>query len=136
MHPPSSSVGSIRYGVDAERLALRFGDEAPRFRRAEVDLWVGEAAPDVPPAARVVVERDDAGGYSARVGDGSPQEVARAPALELAVPLAALGASAGDRVQLRIVLDEEGRGRETVPPSGALTVLVPDSGLSRGTPVT
>ncbi len=125
MHPPSSSVRSIRYGVDAERLALRFGDEAPRFRRAEVDLWVGEAAPDVPPTARVVVERDDAGGYSARVGDGSPQEVARAPALELAVPLAALGASAGDRVELRIVLDEEGRGRETVPPSGALTLLVP-----------
>jgi alpha-amylase/alpha-mannosidase (GH57 family) len=129
MHPPSSSVRSLRYGIDSARLALRFGDEAPRFHRAELDVWVGDAAPDMPPHARVVVERDDAGAYSARVIDevehpGVP-EVAGAPALELAVPLAAVGASAGDRVLLRVVLDEEGRGREAVPASGALTLTVP-----------
>jgi alpha-amylase/alpha-mannosidase (GH57 family) len=131
MHPPSSSVRAVRYGIDAERLALRLGDEAPRFRRAEVDLWVGPGGPAdaAPPAVQVVVERDAAGLYSAQLaggrGDGGAPVVAVAPALELIVPLAALGAAAGDEVHLRVVLDEEGRGRESIPSSGALTLRVP-----------
>jgi predicted glycosyl hydrolase (DUF1957 family) len=135
MHPPRSSVRAIRYGIDAARLALRLGDEPPRFRRAEVQLWVaragasGTATAGAPPPARVVVERDpSSGGYSARMENGGGDAeitVATAPAVELAVPLAALGAAPGDEVHLRVVLDEEGRGRETVPPSGALTLTVP-----------
>jgi hypothetical protein len=134
MHPPSSSVRAVRYGVDAVRLALRFGDEVPRFRRAEVDVWVcrGDEGvpPGAPPVAQVVVERDASGGYSAWVidggSDGAPAPaIGEAPALELAVPLASLDAAAGDEVRLRVVLDEEGRGRESIPSSGALTLRVP-----------
>jgi alpha-amylase/alpha-mannosidase (GH57 family) len=137
MHPPSSSVRAIRYGVDAANLALRFGDEAPRFTRAEIAVWVGRGGaaaggPEGPRAARVVVERDASGGYSARVeeaarGDAGSPSLGTAPALELTVPLAVAGAAAGDEVSLRVVLDEEGRGRESVPFSGALTLTVPAS---------
>jgi len=136
MHPPGSSVAAVRYGVDGERLALRFGDAAPRFRRAEVDLWVGRhgvdgRAADAPPAARVVLERDEAGAYHARVAatgrDSEGVVLDTAPALELAVPLRLLDAAGGDEVLLRVHLDEEGRGRETVPASGALTLTVPAS---------
>jgi hypothetical protein len=77
----------------------------------------------------VVVERDAAGAYSAQLaggrGDGGAPVLAASPALELTVPLAALGAAAGDEVHLRVVLDEEGRGRESIPSSGALTLRVP-----------
>ncbi|HXA27981.1 MAG TPA: glycoside hydrolase family 57 protein [Candidatus Angelobacter sp.] len=133
MHPPSSSVRTVRYGVNASRLALRFGDEAPRFSRAEVDVWVTRAGADgraesgAPPVARVVVERDAAGGYVARVdgAGGDAPVVGEAPALELSVPLAAVDAAAGDELNLRVVLDEEGRGRECVPSSGTLTLTVP-----------
>src|SRR5579884_45125 len=130
MHPPSSSVRALRYGLDASRLALRFGDGAPRFDRAEVQVWVAPGAPEAdPPAARVVVERDAAGGYAARVVDGrdapGAPALGQAPALELTVPLAVAGASAGDEVRIRVVLDEDGRGRETVPSTGALTLTVP-----------
>jgi alpha-amylase/alpha-mannosidase (GH57 family) len=140
MHPPSSSVRVVRYGLDAARLAVRFGDEAPRFGRAEVQVWVGRPGVDasvdasVPPSALVVVERSAAGGYAARVvvgggseggGGGEEAVVGEAPALELTVPLSALDAAVGDEVRLRVVLDEEGRGRESVPSSGALTLTVP-----------
>ena len=117
MHPPRSSVSAIRYGIDATRLALRFGDDAPRFSRAEVSLWVDGSAPAV-----VVVERAAAGEYRAQT---SAVLLGSSPALEVAVPLALVGASPGDAVQLRVVLEEEGRGRETVPASGALTLTVP-----------
>lgn len=135
MHPPSSSVRLVRYGLDGSRVALRFGDEAPRFDRAEVDLWVGRPGADgavepaAPPAARVVVERRDAGGYSAHVDglDGDALAMGETPALELTVPLALVDAAAGDEVMLRVVLDEDGRGRERVPSSGALTLTVPAS---------
>jgi len=132
MHPPSCSVRAVRYGVDGTWLALRFGDEAPRFSRAEVSVWV--ARPGVnggvdvsgAPACRVVVERDAAGGYSARLVDGDAGVVVgEAPALELCVPLTAAAASPGDQLGLRVVLDEDGRGRESVPSSGALTLSVP-----------
>jgi alpha-amylase/alpha-mannosidase (GH57 family) len=135
MHPPSSSVAAVRYGICADRLAVRFGDEAPRFRRAELDLWVlpagGAAAGAGEPSARVVVERAD-GDYGIRVleGDGSAgpaPEVGVGPALEVIVPLSVVRASPGDEVRLRVVLDEEGRGRESVPASGALTLRVPPS---------
>jgi hypothetical protein len=134
MHPPSSSVGAVRYGLDAARLALRFGDRAPRFSRAEVEVWVARPGvnghAELRPAGRVVVEREPSGAYSARVVDGGSAGaeavvVGEAPALELSVPLAAVDAAAGDEVRLRVVLDEEGRGRESVPSSGALTLTVP-----------
>lgn len=141
MHPPSSSVAAVRYGCDASWLALRFGDEAPRFRVAEVEVWVaagGGADGQVMKGAaraRVVVERSGGGaGYAVRVDGGgagvglaSPVEpvIGEAPALELAVPLGLVGASAGDEVLLRISLDEEGRGCEVIP--SALTLRVPAS---------
>jgi len=136
MHPPSSSVRLVRYGVDAARLALRFGDEAPRFDRAEVELWSGHPGVEATaetgtPAARVVVERTGDGAYAARVegrtGNGESVAVGEAPALEMTVPLALVDAACGDSVWLRVVLDEDGRGRETVPASGALTLTVPGS---------
>ncbi|HEV7679544.1 MAG TPA: glycoside hydrolase family 57 protein [Candidatus Dormibacteraeota bacterium] len=136
MHPPSSSVGAVRYGIGAGRLAVRFGDEAPRFSRAELDLWVSPAGAqasggEAEPRARVVVERTgDDYGVSVVGGDGAAgpaPEVGMGPALEVTVPLGVVGASAGDEVRLRVVLDEEGRGRESVPASGALTLTVPAS---------
>jgi hypothetical protein len=136
MHPPSSSVGAVRYGIGADRLAVRFGDEAPRFSRAELDLWVSRAGAQGSGAhdgqrARVVVERAH-GDYGIRVldgdGTGGPAlQVGVGPALEVTVPLSVVGARPGDEVRLRVVLDEEGRGRESVPASGALTLTVPSS---------
>jgi len=140
MHPPSSSVELVRYGCDAERVAVRFGDEPPRLRSATIELSLGEG-----PCARVVVERG-AEGYVARVegaergsadagpgaarpsGGGRPDAqplVAAAPALEVTVPLRLVGAGPGAEVRLRVHVEEEGRGRETVPARGALTLSVP-----------
>jgi predicted glycosyl hydrolase (DUF1957 family) len=133
MHPPSSSVGAVRYGVDARRVAVRFGDEPPRFRVAEIDMWVGRGGADgsvaegKAPDARVVVERDPSGSYTARVETGGAVgvELGAAPALEVAVPLDVVEAAPGDELLLRLRLDEEGRGRESVPAGGALTLRVP-----------
>src|SRR5262249_32101270 len=103
MHPPSCSVRSVRYGVDAARLALRFGEEAPGFSRAGVSLWVGRPGVNggidlgTPPAGLIVVARNAAGGYTAHLtgsaSDGTAV-VGEAPALELCVELAAVGAGA------------------------------------------
>jgi alpha-amylase/alpha-mannosidase (GH57 family) len=132
MHPPASSVAEVRYGIDAEHLALRFGDAPPRFRRAEVEVAVRHARTDV--LLRVEVERGPNGDYAARVAGGvvpadasDPDglQLAAAAALELAVPLRLCAAAPGDEVRVRVQLDEEGRGRETVPASGALTLTVP-----------
>jgi len=128
MHPPSCSVDVVRYGCDAERLAVRFGDEAPRFRSATIEVWAGEG-----PAARVVVERG-ADGYAARVespqaaGQAAGPMTAAGPALEVALPLRLAGAAPGDELRLRVHIEEEGRGRETVPARGSLTLSVPASG--------
>jgi alpha-amylase/alpha-mannosidase (GH57 family) len=131
MHPPSSSVRAVRYGVDRSRLALRFGDEAPRFDRAEVVVWTG--ASDAA-ASRVVVARRADGEYEASVvggngsrGGGGGVSLGEGPALEVTVPLGALSVGAGDSLRMRVVLDEDGRGRESVPASGALTLDVPAS---------
>jgi len=124
MHPPSSSVALLRYGCDAERLAVRFGDERARFHRAELELrGAGAAAP-----VRLVLEREG-GSFVARAEGGAAEgvQLAEAPALELAVALRLLGAAPGDEVLLRVEVEEEGRGREVVPSHGALTLTVPFS---------
>src|SRR5581483_10779331 len=109
MHPPSSSVRTVRYGLDGARLALRFGDEAPRFDRAEVELWVGRPGVDggveagTPPLARVVVSRAAGGGYAATLGGGGGEvAVGEVPALELTIPLAAVDAAPGDELRIRV----------------------------------
>jgi hypothetical protein len=77
------------------------------------------------------VERAGGATYALSVGAGGPGgegvSMAEAPALEMTVPLALVDAAAGDSVWLRVVLDEDGRGRETVPAKGALTLTVPAS---------
>ncbi len=61
------------------------------------------------------------------VGVDAGVALGEGPALEMTVPLRLLGALPGDEVLLRVGLDEEGRGRETVPARGTLMLRVPFS---------
>jgi hypothetical protein len=109
-----------------------------------VEVWVARGSEAVAvadargaegtaPPWLVVVERHGGDGYEAHVAAGGSAAsggdaglvLGIAPALELAVPLGLLGAAPGDALRLRVHLDEEGRGRETVPSSGALLLRVP-----------
>ena len=118
MHRASAVVRSVRFGGDGRNLFVRI-DAAPKAaagsviavettggRVARVPLQAGRGNPSWSGGSR----GDDAGEYAA------------AEVMELRLPLAALGARAGEPTAFRVSLEQDGAREEIVPAAGWLTL--------------
>ena len=118
MHRASAVVRSVRFGGDGLNLYVRI-DADPRTAQgfvialetagggvARVPLQAGRGAP----SWSVGSPADDAGEYAV------------ADIVELRLPLAALGARAGEPIAFRVALERGGAREEIVPAAGWLTL--------------
>jgi hypothetical protein len=134
MHRQAGPVNDLYYGFDLGTLYLRLDFAEARRPGASAGLVVELAAPR--PSGAIVrslargthpVEFDAAPG----AGPGGEGAIAAASCaigsvLELGLPFAALGLSAGDEVELRVRIVEAGATIETVPDGDMIRFTVPD----------
>ena len=127
MHRVSAPLaGGMRYGFDTRHLFLRVdfaGDEAPA---GDVSVSIELLAPVAATlqagflaAGRWKIERE-AGGRVEPVGEAALEDV-----LEMAIPFAELGVSAGQALELLVHFDRGPERLESLPPGQPLRVIVP-----------
>jgi alpha-amylase/alpha-mannosidase (GH57 family) len=126
MHHGGGRVRELHYGFDSTRIYLRLdpaeGSSVPQ------DLGVEVTAPV---ATRVRVDAAGEGGAKVTDGAGAPvpgAEAAFGEVVEIALPFAALGARAGEPLEVIVHVLEHGAPIESLPEDGTLRIAVPDSG--------
>lgn len=127
MHRVSAPLASgLRFGFDATRLFLRVDFAGGAAPEGDVTVEIEVLAPvaltldaGCLAAGRWRIEREE-GGRVEPVGEAALEDV-----LEMAIPFAALGVSAGQALDLLVHFDRGAERLESLPPGQPLRVTVP-----------
>jgi alpha-amylase/alpha-mannosidase (GH57 family) len=148
-HHGAGRVRELHFGFDLEHFYLRIDFDPARLPNGEIDLALELLAPR---ATRLEVRRLAPGSHpvlavparnggeprAAGEGGDAPVAVTELPGarcviarvLELAIPFASLGLSAGDPLELVLYLLEGGQPVETLPDTDLVRIEVPDQGFA------